>query len=72
MSIMKFFHCGYLQEPQNKTLCELSTVLRKKKNGGFYLTAINQRYFWICKKVTADNGFFYLPYNSNFVLFYTQ
>lgn len=69
MSIMRFFQCGYLLEPQNKkTLYDLSTELRKKKNGGFILTAIKSEIFWISKKVTADNGFFYLPYNSNFVL----
>ena len=43
MSIMRFFQCGYLLEPQNKkTLYDLSTELRKKKNGGFILTAIKE------------------------------
>ena len=46
MSIMRFFQCGYLLEPQNKkTLYDLSTELRKKKNGGFILTAIKSEIF---------------------------
>lgn len=46
MSIMRFFQCGYLLEPQNKkTLYDLSTELRKKKNGDFILTAIKSEIF---------------------------
>ena len=36
------------------------------------MTAIKSEIFLDMQKVTADNGFFYLPYNSNFVLFTHQ